>query len=270
MASLVWRTGRLAVAACLVSALAGCEVAVGGLQARAQDEWVRTYTLPSGGGLTIGNTNGRIDVEGTEASTVEVKATRIVKATSDAGAKELLERVVINEAVNPDGVAIETARIGGVLIGANVEVQYHVTVPKRTPVRVRTTNGAVIVVAVGGAVEATTTNGAVTVRESTGAVVATTTNGAVQVQPATLDAGGIKARTTNGGVRLILPDDAKADIDATVTNGGIDAAGLNIESSESSRRHLKGRLNGGGAPVEITTTNGGIRIRNRSQARTET
>jgi hypothetical protein len=45
-----------------------------------------------------------------------------------------------------------------------------------------------------------------------------------------------------------------------VTNGGIDSSGLSIETTESTRRRLEGRLNGGGAPIRIEGTNGGIRI----------
>ena len=56
------------------------------------------------------------------------------------------------------------------------------------------------------------------------------------------------------------PADAKASISASVTNGGIDTSGLAIETTQSSRRRLEGRLNGGGAPIQIEGTNGGIRI----------
>ena len=51
-----------------------------------------------------------------------------------------------------------------------------------------------------------------------------------------------------------------ATISASVTNGGISADGLSIETTESSRRRLEGRLNGGGPQVRLEGTNGGIRI----------
>jgi hypothetical protein len=58
-----------------------------------------------------------------------------------------------------------------------------------------------------------------------------------------------------------LPRDAKATISARITNGGINADGLSIETSgENNRRHLEGRLNGGGPRLQVEGVNGGITI----------
>src|SRR5262245_60175601 len=69
---------------------------------RATDEWTRSYPLSAGGEIHIGNTNGRIEVEAVEGSTVEVRAERIAKAATDDGARELLPRITIKEDVKPD------------------------------------------------------------------------------------------------------------------------------------------------------------------------
>ena len=48
------------------------------------------------------------------------------------------------------------------------------------------------------------------------------------------------------------------------TNGGINVSSLeNLDVSEKSRRRFEGTLNGGGTPIELQTTNGGIRVRQR-------
>ena len=76
--------------------------------------------------------------------------------------------------------------------------------------------------------------------------------------------GGVKLGCTNGGIKLRLPRDAKATISASITNGGISAGDLPIETSgENSRRRLDGRLNGGGARIDIEGTNGGITLTGR-------
>ena len=59
------------------------------------------------------------------------------------------------------------------------------------------------------------------------------------------------------------PADAKATISASVTNGGIDAGSLPLETTESTRRKLEARLNGGGPTIKIGGTNGGIRLASR-------
>jgi hypothetical protein len=85
----------------------------------------------------------------------------------------------------------------------------------------------------------------------------------VEVDVTRVAENGVRLGCTNGGIKLRLPSDAKANISASVTNGGISADGLAIEVTESSRRRLEGRLNGGGPQVRLEGTNGGISIASR-------
>jgi hypothetical protein len=253
----------------LALAVAGCDASLAHLTARATDEWTRSYPLAAGGEIRIVNTNGKIDIEGSDGSTVEVRAERIARGATDAAARELLPRIVINEDAKPDRVSLETGRMSGILIGVSYEVRYHVRAPKTAVVNVSNTNGQVTVAAFGGNVIAHTTNGGVRGTGLTGAVDARSTNGGVNIEMASVGTGKIALRTTNGGVTLMLPETTKADITASCTNGGISVASLdNLEIMETSRRRFEGRLNGGGTPIELRTTNGGIRVRPRSGADT--
>ena len=66
---------RVAVLALpLALVLAGCDLSLGHLSARATDEWTHTYPLTPGGEIRIVNSNGLIDVEAVDGSTVEVRA----------------------------------------------------------------------------------------------------------------------------------------------------------------------------------------------------
>ena len=114
-----------------------------------------------------------------------------------------------------------------------------------------------------GKVVARTTNGGVRATALSGSVDAESTNGGVNVDLASVGSDRIALRTTNGGVTLDVPESAKADVAATWTNGGMSVNGLNLEVSERSRRRFEGKLNGGGTPIELHTTNGGIRLRAR-------
>ncbi len=249
----------------LVVALAGCEMSIGNLAGRATDEWTHTYPLAAGGEIEIGNTNGRIEIEGVDGSTVEVHAERIAKAATDAGARELLPRIVIHEDAKPDHVTIRTERISGFMIGAGFEVRYHVRAPKNAFVHVTNTNGVVVVTALSGKLFAHTTNGGVSATKVSGAVDAQTTNGSVAIDLDSLT-DRVSLKTTNGSVTLTVPGDAKADLSASCTNGGINVVGLKLETTDSSRRHVEGTLNGGGTRIDLRTTNGGIRVRSRSEA----
>jgi hypothetical protein len=253
--------------ACLVAvaALAACNIAIGSLPGRATDEWTKSYQLAPGGELHIGNTNGRIDVEGIEGATVEVRAERIAKATTDDAARELLPRIKINEQVKSDRIALDTERLSGIMLGAGVEVRYHVRAPKNAAFDISNTNGVITLKALSGHIKAHTTNGGVRGNDLTGAIDASTTNGAVDIDFAAVGRDPIKLSTTNGGVSIELPESAKADVVAACTNGGISVTGVNLDTTERSRRRVEGKLNGGGASIDLKTTNGGIRIRGRSE-----
>lgn len=245
-------------------ALAAC-VNIGPLTGRATDEWTRTYPLTAGGEVRVVNTNGRIDIEGVDGSTVEVRAERIARGVTDEAARELLPRVVIKEDVTPDRVSIETEHLNGIMIGTSFEVRYHVKAPKKAVVNATNTNGVIALNGLAGRVSARTTNGGVRGEALSGGVDARTTNGGVVVDLAAVTSDGARLHTTNGGVTLTIAESAKVDFSASVTNGGISIGEFQgLDVSEKSRRHFEARLNGGGPVIELTTTNGGVRIRPRN------
>ena len=244
--------------------LAGCDLSIGSLTGRATEEWTRSYPLAAGAEIRIGNTNGRVEVEGVDGSTVEVRAEKIARAATDTGARELLPRITIREDVQSDRVTVETERLSGIMIGAAFEVRYHVRAPRGAVVNVTTTNGGIGLTALTGKVVAHTTNGGVTAKELTGGIDARSTNGGVTLDFASLGSEPVSARTTNGGVVVTLPSSTKADVSASCTNGGIIVSpDLTLSVTEQSRRKLEGRLNGGGTPIELRSTNGGVRIKTR-------
>jgi hypothetical protein len=259
------RAGVLVAVLPLLAALAACEMSVGNLAGRATDEWTHTYPLTAGGEIDITNSNGRIDVEGTDEATVEVRAERIAKAATDAAARELLPRITITEDARPERVAIKTERLSGIMIGVSYEVRYHVRAPRTAVIRLANTNGAVAVTAVTGRLIAHTTNGSVTATNVAGVVDAQTTNGQVKIELASVT-DAVTLKTTNGSIALVVPDGAKGDIAANCTNGSINVSGVKLEMTESSRRHVEGRLNGGGPPIQLRTTNGSIRVTAKSKA----
>jgi DUF4097 and DUF4098 domain-containing protein YvlB len=147
--------------------------------------------------------------------------------------------------------------------GGHVEVRYRVRVPAGADVKFTTVNGGVELTGLKGRTVLEATNGGIKARDVAGPIEATTTNGGVDVELAQVAEGGVKLECTNGGISLRLPQDAKATIRASVANGGIHTSGLELDTSESSRRRLEGRLNGGGPRIDLDGTNGGIDVRAR-------
>ena len=248
----------------LFVASAGCEIAMADFKQKATVEWRKTYDLQPGGHVEISNVNGKIEVEPSSGNAVEVVAVKSARGSSSEAAKDALSRIEIKETASPGNIRIETQmQRGSLFSGSNLGVEYTVRVPAGADVKFSTVNGGIEVSGLKGRIILETTNGGIKAREISGAIDASTTNGGVEVDLAQLAEPGVKLGCTNGGIRLRLPSDARATISARITNGGIDTSGLQVDTTETSRRRLQGRINGGGTRVDIEGTNGGIRISGR-------
>ncbi len=168
------------------------------------------------------------------------------------------------------------------------------------PVRARTSNGRVEIEKVAGAVEVRTSNGSITCTEIDGDAKLTTSNGAIRVTGlkgrlrARTSNGSVKARlvpgpgvepievrTSNGSVTLVLerapasdvivatsnasitvyaPESLKAQLRLKSTNATVSTDFDVAASGEHSKHRLEGAVNGGGPLVQLTTTNGTIRL----------
>jgi hypothetical protein len=246
---------------------AGCDIAMADFSEQQSDEWRKTYTLEPGGRVAIANVNGKIDVVAGDGNEVEVVAKKTGRAASQEAAKEALGRIQIVDSVSDGVIKVETKidrSAGGLFNHSGTQVEYTVRLPRSAALDVSTVNGGIEIVGVTGAVVAEATNGGVRARDISGAIDASTTNGGVHVELASVSPDGVKLECTNGGVTLSLPADAKATISARVTNGGIDTNDLKLETrGEATRRRLDGDLNGGGARIQLSGTNGGIKISSR-------
>jgi hypothetical protein len=255
--------------------VAGCDIQAGNgnfdidfASGKATDTWTRTYKVAADGRFELINVNGRITAEPATGDEVVVEGRRTAKARSDEAAKELLAKLEIREEVSGATVRVESRppRLQGF---SSHEVEWIIKVPKGLTVDLRTVNGGVRVNNLNGAVYAKTTNGGV---KGVGIVPttfeATSVNGGVELElAAPLDSTDVvELETVNGGVELAMPSESKATIAARCVNGGVrvDEA-LRIDREDSTqeferKRRLNGTMNGGGAKVNVSTTNGGIRI----------
>ena len=244
-----------------VLAASACDLAFTARE-EARDEWKRSYKVSRGGSFEIRNTNGEIRVEPAEGDTIELTATRIVRAPTEEQARRTLQDVKIAETVSPDSVLVDSSSLG-VTINRQKRIDYAVRVPPGTRITLKSTNGDIDVRRVGGVFRAETTNGGIRAREIEGGAVVETTNGSVDLEFASLGDDGIRCSTTNGTIAVALPKDVKARFTATVTNGEITARDLPIATTEKSRRRLEATTGGGGPTVRLSTTNGDIAIKGR-------
>jgi hypothetical protein len=249
----------------LAVAASGCDIVTADFRSKESAEWRKTFTLEAGGRVEIANVNGQIDVAPSDGRTVEVVAVKTARGSTPEAAKAALERIEILEAVSPAAVKIETRvpRGGGLFNGGGTEVRYTVKVPADAEVRFTTVNGGIELSRLAGRITAQTTNGGVRGSGIAGPIEASTTNGGLEIELTRVLEPGVRLECTNGGISLRLPADAKATLSATVANGGIDLTkieGMSVETTQTSRRRLEARLNGGGPAIRLAGTNGGIDI----------
>lgn len=254
---------------------AACDIQAGGngnfsvdfASGKATDTWSRTYTVAAGGRFELINVNGRITAEPADGKDVVVEGRRTAKGRSDEIAKENLAKLEIREEVGGSTVRVESRppRMSG--FGGH-EIEWTVKIPTGLTVDLRTVNGGVRLNGLSGEIRARTTNGGVKGQNLIPETIeASSVNGGIEIElGAPLDStDSVEISTVNGGVTLSMPSESKATITARAVNGGVRVNDLDIkrddEGHESERRRrLSGTLNGGGAKVTVSTTNGGVRL----------
>jgi hypothetical protein len=257
----------LTVSACDIQAGENGHFSFDIAQGKATDTWSRTYKVEAEGRFELININGRITAEPTDGNEVIVEGRRTAKGRSDEVAKENLAKLEIREEVGPAHVRIESRapRMSG--LGGH-EIQWTVKVPRGLTVDLRTVNGGVRIDGLSGEIHARTTNGGVKGQNLIPETIeASSVNGGVEIElGAPLDStDSIELTTVNGGVSLAMPSESKATVTARAVNGGVRVNDLDLKQDEDAsqserKRRLSGTLNGGGAKVNMSTTNGGVRL----------
>jgi DUF4097 and DUF4098 domain-containing protein YvlB len=239
----------------LLAAVAVCCPAFAANQtANKKEIFDRTLPLSAGAAFSLNNVNGSISVEGWDRDAVEIYAVKTAKQSAD------LALVRIDTDAEPGRVAVSTIDPQG--NDAEVSVDYTVRVPRRIVLeQLATVNGAVHVSGVEGQGELRSVNGDISVASSEGGFSAHTTNGGIHVELLHLAApNSLALETVNGSIVLMLPHDSQATVDARSLNGGFHSDLPVALLSAYSPRGIRGQLSGGGAPVQLRTVNGMIRI----------
>jgi DUF4097 and DUF4098 domain-containing protein YvlB len=222
----------------------------------------REVNAPAGSVVNVdARRNGGIRVKGENRSDVLVRACIQALGNSDEEARGVAKNIRIETG--------STIRAEGAGEESNWSVSYEILVPRSTNLNLSTYNGGISISSVEGAIEFEAHNGGVNLSDVAGSVKGKTTNGGVNVS---LSGGGwrgsgLDVETTNGGVHLSIPETYAARIETGTVNGGFksDISGLNVEPEERARgKRITTDLNGGGAPIRIVTTNGGIKISSAS------
>lgn len=231
----------------------------------------RTFDVRPGATVSLDNLNGSITIGSWDQPRVRVVAYKTVEGdrrdVQDA-MKELRVQmtprdgglsVVTQYPKDSEGPSSIFAWLTGDRVSANV--RYELTVPKTMNLEIENTNGGIKVTEVAGNHELDTTNGRIELVRCAGSLDAATTNGGIAAELVKLSPGQKNSlSTTNGRIVVTVPANFAAEVDAGTTNGSI-KTDLPVATTRAGDNRLRGTINGGGAPLRLRTTNGGIEIR---------
>jgi DUF4097 and DUF4098 domain-containing protein YvlB len=127
-----------------------------------------------------------------------------------------------------------------------------------------TTNGRVRAEDVRGSLEAETSNGGIHVRlakpETGRPVKLETSNGPIELTMDAMSQNEIHASTSNGGITLHLPGNVAANLSAHASNSSISTEFDVATQGAMDKHHLDGKIGGGGPDIDLSTSNGSIRV----------
>jgi Putative adhesin len=228
---------------------------------KVQHKELREMTVAASGALNVdGGKNGGISVKGENRTDILVRACVQAWGKSAEEAQSLVKgvRVDTGSTIKAEGSADE-----------NWGVSYQILVPRNTDLNLTAHNGGISIYGVEGNLDFKTLNGGLHLSEIAGNVKGRTTNGGVHVELSggSWKGNGLDLETTNGGVHLSVPQNFAAHFETGTVNGGFHSSFSQLElpkSENGERRRPGGRvtadLNGGGAPIRLITTNGGVHI----------
>ena len=250
---------------------------VSALQRRQAEEWcsdnnsgddrarfseIRDFALPASGATVRvdASPNGGIKVDGEARGDIQLKACVSTTAESEEQAKALAQRVEIvatAQQITANGPQSQGRR-------ESWSVSYRLTVPSKTSLSLRTTNGGIGLTDVEGEIDFQTVNGGVTLSRLAGNVRGRTSNGGVTVdlEGSTWNGQGLDVTTDNGGVNMSIPSNYSARLETGTINGRMN---IDFPVTVQGRigRNIETQLGSGGPTIRVSTSNGGVNIKRK-------
>jgi len=129
-------------------------------------------------------------------------------------------------------------------------------------VDVHTSNGHIRAEGIRGAFDATTSNSSIHARieKVSGSVRAQSSNGSIDLGLPPNARSAVYARTSNSGITVHLPGEVNASLSASTSNASITTDFEMRMRGEIAKHHIEGTIGNGGPPIDLSTSNGQIRV----------
>ena len=226
----------------------------------------KSFTVQPGGLLRVETQGGDVRVQTSTGATVKVVARERIRASSEAEADEILNKLTLTIEQQAEGVSAISKyekKLAGFHWGSwpPVQVDFTVTVPANYNVELKTSGGDVTVGDLQGKVYARTSGGDVSLGKITGDIDAGTSGGDVRLAEG---GGTVKLGTSGGDIRVgrvVGPADlgtSGGNIDIKLVENTLHAATSGGDVSAGLAGTLKGdcKLSTSGGRVKVTMDKG--------------
>jgi hypothetical protein len=209
----------------------------------------------------------------------EVTAPADTKLTAHAGSGNIVVGAIGGPAIVKSGSgSVTVGRVGGAVVASTGSGS--IKVEGAASLDASTGSGAISAAAVAGSTKASSGSGSITVAQagkgdvsvsaSSGSIRLTGVDGAAKVNSSSgsitvegRPAGPWTISASSGGITLTLPPDAAFDLDARSSSGNIESVHpvTMTVTGKVDKRHVEGKVRGGGPLVQVHCSSGDIRIR---------
>jgi len=264
----------------------------------ADADFDRTLNVSGQADLYVSTGSGHIKVTAGSDSQITVRAHVHAGWKSGSDIDNRIRRIVANPPIQQSGNTVRIGETNDRELYNNISIDYEITAPSSVALNLRSGSGDVDVEHLGRFVSATSGSGSVRAhgihgpadlhsgsgdielqQEAAGEVKAATGSGSIRIEglngalTARTGSGDIEAKgrltgaarlsSGSGSVRLNLAPDAHFNLEGSTGSGSIRVNFPNApRTSDDSRHHLTGAVNGGGPVLEARTGSGDIEISN--------
>lgn len=230
----------------------------------------RSFDVSSGGTLKLETNRGSIRV-GTHSSDQV-----LVRVEIEGKNEDEMDIVMSNSGNDVTVIGEQQKQDSGFWGGSRLKVAYDITVPKSYNIDVDTAGGSIKIQDLNGRVDANTSGGSIKlgridglvdvntsggsikVDEVTGTIRAHTSGGSIKANISKQPTGDSKLTTSGGSIKVYLAEDIAVDLSAR-TSGGRVKSDFDV-NGETSKRSIRGKINGGGPKLTLKTSGGSVKV----------
>lgn len=239
------------------------------------EEWAKTYQVGDKPSLRVDTNDASVEITRGASRTVSA---RVIAQDYSIGGSGV--RVTERQDGDKVDLQVHVPNHWGIHIGMHESVRIEVQVPAETALDLHSGDGHIAVDGIAGQARIDTGDGHIQVRNFTGGLHAHTGDGHMTIDGVLTDVDlrtgdghidltvrpgskmnhGWLIHTSDGGVQARLPQDFAAELYAHTGDGHIQLDMPVTVNGSIERSRIRGKLNGGGPLLEITTGDGSIRI----------